>query len=114
MKDPRPVVTDLRVHGVVCETCGLAMATARPRCAECRSSVTAAEFGPEGSVFASTIVRIAVADRVPPYALAYVNLDNGPRVLAHVVGPLDLPPQVGGRVRLLPQVDGDLRVEVTR
>jgi uncharacterized OB-fold protein len=36
-----------------------------------------------GTVWSATIVRIPVGDRIPPYHLAYVDLDNGPRVLVH-------------------------------
>jgi hypothetical protein len=41
-------------------------------------------FGPRGTVFSATVIRISVSDRVPPYGLAYVDLDGGPRILAHV------------------------------
>ncbi len=30
------------------------------------------------------MVRVAVPGRTPPYGLAYVDLDDGPRILAHV------------------------------
>lgn len=55
-----------------------------------------ARFGPGGVVWASTVVRITVGDREPPYGLAYVNLDDGPRVLAHIAG--TEPVAVGTRV----------------
>ncbi|MGB6059222.1 MAG: OB-fold domain-containing protein [Microthrixaceae bacterium] len=42
------------------------------------------EFGPLGTVFSSTVLRVPVADRVPPLAFAYVDMDDGPRILAHV------------------------------
>lgn len=115
MRDPRPVVDNLRVHGVRCGTCGLAMSTVRPTCADCRMPVSDAEFGPDGTVFASTVVRIEVADRIPPYSLVYVDLDDGPRILAHVPGDASQPVPVRARVRLLPQqTGGDVRVEVVR
>jgi uncharacterized OB-fold protein len=54
------------------------------------------------------VVRIPVPGRTPPYALAYVDLDDGPRVLAHADDPVD----IGARVRLAASRDGDVRVEV--
>jgi uncharacterized OB-fold protein len=42
-----------------------------------------AEFGPAGTVFSGTVVRIPVADRPPPFSLVYVDLDDGPRLLGH-------------------------------
>jgi uncharacterized OB-fold protein len=34
-------------------------------------------------------VRVPVPGRTPPYGLAYVDLDDGPRLLAHVHQPDD-------------------------
>ena len=38
-------------------------------------------------MFSSTVLRIPVPGRTPPLTLAYVDVDNGPRILAHVDGP---------------------------
>jgi len=46
-----------------------------------------AVFGPGATVFSSTVLRIPVPDRTPPFTLAYVDVDDGPRILAHVDGP---------------------------
>jgi hypothetical protein len=55
-------------------------------------------------------VRIPVAGREPPYALAYLDLDDGPRVLASLPGNRAVP--VGTRLRLTtPGPDGDVRAE---
>lgn len=35
-------------------------------------------------MFAATVLRVPVPGREPPYALAYIDLDDGPRILAHV------------------------------
>ena len=70
--------------------------------------MTEAEFGPDGTVWSATVVRIPVPGRMPPYALAYVDLDDGPRVLAHA----DDAVPIGARVRLKESTDGDVRVEV--
>lgn len=45
-----------------------------------------ATFGPKGTVFSSTVLRIPVPGRTPPFTMAYVDVDDGPRILAHVDG----------------------------
>jgi uncharacterized OB-fold protein len=63
-------------------------------------------------VWSATVVRIPVPGRTPPFALAYVDLDDGPRVLAHVPG-AQAAPAVGARARLVAPTDsGDLAVEL--
>lgn len=37
-------------------------------------------------MFSSTVLRIPVPGRTPPFTLAYVDVDDGPRILAHVDG----------------------------
>ncbi|MFB9387271.1 Zn-ribbon domain-containing OB-fold protein [Pseudonocardia petroleophila] len=116
LADPRPLVQTgpdgrHRVLGRRCPTCGEVAAFAWPRCPACRGEVEPAAFGPEGTVWSATVVRIPVPGRTPPYALAYVDLDDGPRVLAHLAH--DAAPPIGARVRLAaPSDDGDVRVEV--
>ncbi|MBW0113785.1 Zn-ribbon domain-containing OB-fold protein [Pseudonocardia abyssalis] len=116
LADPRPVVQTgpdglHRVAGRLCPACGGVAAFAWPRCPACRGEVGPAEFGPDGTVWSATVVRIPVPGRTPPYVLAYVDLDDGPRVLAHLTG--DAAPPIGARVRLTaPSADGDVRVEV--
>lgn len=114
MTDPRPLVEgsgDPRLVGVKCTNCDHAMVTDRPACSACGGTVTEAAFGPGGQVWASTVVRIKVGDRTPPYALAYVDLHGGPRILAHLRGTQEAP-LVGSEVRLVAPVDGDVMVEV--
>lgn len=119
--DPRPEIRrttdgDQVVVGRRCRTCAETVAYPWPRCPACGSEVEPASFGPRGTVWSSTVVRIAVPGHTPPYALAYVDLDDGPRVLAHVVGASTAEPApIGGRVRLTASSgDGDLQVEVIR
>lgn len=109
MTDPRPRVADngdagAAVVGVRCTACGYPVAFARPACPVCAGPVAEQHFGPAGTVFASTVVRIPVGERTPPYGLAYVDLDDGPRVLAATPsgpdgGTTSIP--VGTRVRLV-------------
>jgi uncharacterized protein len=83
-----------------------------PRCSRCFAAVEADRFGPTGTVWSSTVVRIAVPGRTPPYTLAYVDLDNGPRVLAEVLGTTERV-DVGTRVALSQQSDiGNVTVVV--
>jgi Predicted nucleic-acid-binding protein containing a Zn-ribbon len=121
MPDPRPQLdtTDgvVRVIGVRCTECGYPVAFARLRCPVCRGPVETERFGPDGVVWSATTVRIPVGDREPPYQLAYVDLQDGPRILAHVAGPDGAPASdvvpVGARVRLRGRNDaGDAVVEV--
>lgn len=85
--DPRPVV---RVHGDVavvagvrCGACGHPGIEPVEACPLCRADLSRVEFGPTGTVFAATVVHIGLPGRPPPYGLAYVDLDEGPRILAH-------------------------------
>lgn len=115
--DPRPTVVDHdgahALEGWRCTACGHPSLWAPPRCAVCGGRPEAATFGPDGAVWSSTVVRVAVPGRTPPYGLAYVDLDDGPRVLAHV------DPDDGDATRLAPGTrvllsgatpDGDVRV----
>ncbi|WP_396020825.1 OB-fold domain-containing protein [Arthrobacter sp. ISL-28] len=76
----------------------------------CHGQLQAAEFGPGGAVWSSTVFRVPLDGRVPPWSLAYVDLDEGPRILAHVAGStgrLD----VGRRVELVGEsAEGDVVV----
>jgi uncharacterized OB-fold protein len=102
--DPRPRLDrgpdGVLLAGVRCKACGYPSGFPRPRCPRCRGPVEAAGFGPLGTVWSATVVRIPVPGREPPYGLAYVDLDQGPRILAHVAddGAVALAP--GARVRL--------------
>lgn len=100
--DPRPAVTDAGLlDGGLCAACGMPLLYCPPLCPECGGEVRPASFGPEGTVWSSTVLRIRVGGRTPPATLAYVNLDGGPRLLAHLPNGSSeaLPP--GARVRLL-------------
>jgi acetyl-CoA C-acetyltransferase len=63
-------------------------------------------------VWSSTVVRIAVGDRHPPYGLAVVDLADGPRILAHLADDKTLPP--GTSVEVTGSTaDGDVLVEAS-
>lgn len=110
--DPRPVV-EAAAHGHLlvggrCRSCGHALTRQLPRCPWCRGDVAAERFGPQGSVWAVTVLHVAAGDRDVPYRLAYVDLDDGPRVLVHLLQYA----AIGARVRLAPPtVTGDPAAE---
>lgn len=58
-----------------------------------------ASFGPAGTVWSVTTIHVPSGDRDAPYTLAYVDLDDGPRVLTHVSDGVAAP-AVSGRVTL--------------
>lgn len=112
--DPRPETVqranDHFVRGMVCTACGHPSAARTPWCPRCRSEMTEKLYGPVGTVWSSTAVHIRLPNHVPPYSLVYVDLENGPRVLAHV-NRSDVRLPVGQAVRLMEATaNGDLQV----
>ena len=74
------------MSGVRCTACRYPTTEPVARCPVCGGATEAAAFGPGGTVFSATVLRVPVPGRTPPYGLAYVDLDDGPRILAHVLG----------------------------
>jgi uncharacterized OB-fold protein len=60
-------------------------------------------------VWSSTVLHIPVLEFRPPFALAYVDLDDGPRVLAHLREPRALTPGTAVCIEATPR--GDLLAE---
>lgn len=117
LADPRPRIVgdggEHRLAGVRCRACGHPGALCTPCCVRCGGEVDPALFGPAGSIWATTVVHVAgrPGDEVP-YALAYVDLDDGPRLLTRLCGP---GARVGDRVALLAATtDGDPAAELLR
>lgn len=118
--DPRPVLgqdgDEWTVRGYACPSCGYVLAATRPRCPVCHAALREQSFGPAGTVWAATVLRAGVPDRAVPLGLAYVDLDEGPRVLCHFgSGPDDealaAAPAPGTRVVLAGLTDeGDPKV----
>lgn len=114
--DPRPALAlqdeGWQVAGTRCAACGHPSIERGPRCAACRCAVNPVWFGPSGTVWSWTTVRIAAPGREPPYTLAYVDLVDGPRILAHVDGALEAT-AIGAPVRIVGRTPlGDTLVEV--
>lgn len=115
--DPRPAVIERsdghRIVGWRCSTCRYPMQIAAYRCPRCGGTMADEEFGPAGTVWASTVLRIAMPGRRTPYVIAWIDLADGPRIIAHVTGSGDDVP-VGALVALSGTNDaGDLLVTVT-
>jgi hypothetical protein len=114
--DPRPVLEPgadgWRLIGGRCHAARHANPTNAPRCPRCGSPTEEAAFGTAGVVWSTTTMHIAHDQRINPYTLAYVDLDDGPRLLAHVTGG---PVAIGDPVRLRGYTTlGDPQVEVIR
>jgi uncharacterized protein len=105
--DPRPVFDDGAVHGVRCTACRYPAAQQGiPWCPVCYAAVEADRFAATGTVWSSTVVAIPVGERRPPFGLAYLDLDDGPRVLVHLVEPEVL--RAGTRLQVTGTDRGDL------
>ena len=103
--DPRPKLTEegerYLLLGGRCRSCGLASTYVPPICSCGQAGqVETCKFGPAGTVFSSTVLHIPVTERPPPTCLAYVDMDDGPRILAHVHLDTGLPPLPGDQVFL--------------
>jgi uncharacterized OB-fold protein len=115
--DPRPRTEENSgrwlLQGARCADCSYAMVIVPPVCPACGcSNVLPTEFGPGGVVFSSTVLRIPIANRPAPTAFAYIDIDDGPRILAKVPS-ADRPLLPGTRVALIgPNRFGDPCVTV--
>jgi uncharacterized OB-fold protein len=69
-----------------CQRCGLTVQPLRHACRRCGGPLLESILGGRGRLYAWTIVRAAAEGFDPPYALGYVLLDDGPRVLARLDG----------------------------
>lgn len=87
--DPRPRVEEGAVLGTRCTRCGYpSPQEAIPWCAACYGPVRPERFATVCTVFSSTVVEIPVGRYRPPFGLAYVDIDDGPRLLVHLVEPV--------------------------
>lgn len=108
--DSRPVFDDGAVVGVRCTGCRYPAAQASlPWCPVCYAEVAPERFATTGTAWTSTVVAIPVGERRPPFGLAYLDLDDGPRVLVHLAEPRVL--ELGARLRITGTDRGDLLAE---
>ena len=82
-----------------CNACGASQLYPRPFCLACDAADLGwAEAAGTGHVYSITVNRLAVRpDMEPPYAVALVELDEGPRVMTGTEGD---GVQIGDRVRV--------------
>jgi uncharacterized OB-fold protein len=71
-----------------CTRCGKHQFYPRPFCLVCETtSLEWAEARGTGTIYSLTTVRVPVVDELkPPYLLALVDLDEGPRLLTNIDG----------------------------
>ena len=73
--------------GTRCQVCGASQLDAILTCQSCSSTqIEPATFGAEGVLYSFTTI-YASTKSADPYTLAYVDLDDGPRVLGEVLHP---------------------------
>jgi uncharacterized protein len=88
--------------GTQCPACGTRSFPARDFCPGCAThqAPLPVALATEGTVHTYTVVHQAPGNRPTPYSLAYVDLDDGVRVLAQVDSPLERL-RIGMRVTLV-------------
>ncbi|HUK51256.1 MAG TPA: OB-fold domain-containing protein [Terriglobales bacterium] len=85
--------------GYKCAKCNWSDVFAVATCPRCHGETTQVTFPPEGEIASFTIVRYPPQgfEKQSPYAVALIDIKDGPRVMARVSGVLeDL--QIGKRV----------------
>ena len=99
-----------RLRLLRCDRCATVIWYPRPFCPECSSTAaTWCDASGDGTVYSFTITRKGQGAyrEAGPYVLAYVELDEGPRMLTNVVGcPVD-DVAVGQRVAVVFDDTGD-------
>jgi uncharacterized protein len=82
-----------------CGSCGTHQFYPRPFCLSCEAATLDwVEASGNGTIYSLTTVRIPVVDELkPPYFLALVDLDEGPRLLTNIEGERA---KIGDRVTL--------------
>jgi uncharacterized OB-fold protein len=85
-----------------CEDCGEHQHYGRPHCMACESErVTWVRASGRGTVYAVTVVHVGVLPGLdPPYGVAIVELDEGPRLLSRLVGDDALDAAIGDAVEV--------------
>jgi uncharacterized OB-fold protein len=92
-----------------CDDCGVVIWYPRAFCPDCGdTNVSWQEIEARGRVYSSTVVRkgSVLFDDYAPYVLAYVELDDGPRVMTNVIGAVDAV-EIGSVVVGVYEAEGD-------
>jgi len=70
-----------------CETCSVRLFPRPTYCPKCLSEkIETITLPSEGVLYAFSVVRLDSTQLKAPYAIGYVDLEDGPRVLAHLLG----------------------------
>jgi uncharacterized OB-fold protein len=70
-----------------CRACGHHQFYPRPYCLACQGEVDWVEVKGSGTIYSLTTVRVPVQPELPPpYFVAIVELDEGPRLLTNIQG----------------------------
>jgi uncharacterized protein len=96
-----------------CQMCGVAIWYPRPICPDCHSSDVRWESASgRGRLYSFTILYRAGGDWAAhvPYVIAYVELEEGPRVLTNIVGADPDTLKIGDDVRAVFDDAGDTKV----
>ncbi|WP_374725000.1 Zn-ribbon domain-containing OB-fold protein [Arthrobacter ginsengisoli] len=84
----RVTIVDGRVIGSRCSSCSFAVSPPLPRCPRCGGEQDAQDFPARGRIWASALIHLPVLDRdAARTRFSYVDIENGPRVLAAGDGP---------------------------
>jgi uncharacterized OB-fold protein len=76
-----------RLIGGACQSCGTRAFPFAPICSNCMSEEMQREpMSNQGTLYAYTIVHVGPKAWEKPYAIGYVDLDNGVRVFSHLRG----------------------------
>lgn len=90
-----------RLLGSRCGTCGACFFPPRHVCSRCLSeALDPARLSTRGTVYSYTVVHQAAPEFEVPYALGYVDLPEGVRVLGQIVGVAPEAVRVGMEVEL--------------
>jgi uncharacterized OB-fold protein len=98
-----------QLEGYECTKCKWSDVFAVQTCPRCHGQTTHTTFHPEGQIASFTFVRYPPQgfEKQSPYAVALIDIKDGPRVMARVSGVLeDL--QIGKRVTFTGIVNGAL------
>jgi uncharacterized OB-fold protein len=88
-----------------CRRCDRRWVLPRPRCPQCGAvEIDRVEARGRGRVFAATLVHRAPDEAfaaITPYRIALVDLDEGPRLMAHLRRNTSIGSRVSGRVEMV-------------
>ncbi len=84
----------------VCQDCGHHQHYPRPFCLSCQSdALRLVAVSGAGVIYALTTMRLPVIGALPPpYSLALVDLEEGPRLLTNIVSDREQVPRIGAPV----------------